>query len=222
MTPSNLILHCFHRRVGWVIRTFQIHGAKNCDDLFFGTKTGFGLLKRVTSPAFEEFFVFIEKNHPTRFSKKTLHKISIQKPKRFWMDVFFFSDPTSDIIHRQKTPRYLDLKSNCGWKSWVWVVTSASYRWPPDGWIGGWGWLGFKEDAEDFTRWISTRQKEWVGVCIGKWFSLKLFEGCDVNFWEFARKCRKQVKGFLSLLSCSCNFLHCKSISMTDLPVICS
>lgn len=93
MTPSNLILHCFHRRVGWVIRTFQIHGAKNCDDLFFGTKTGFGLLKRVTSPAFEEFFVFIEKNHPTRFSKKTLHKISIQKPQRFWMDVFFFQIP---------------------------------------------------------------------------------------------------------------------------------
>ena len=77
---------------------------------------------------------------------------------------FFFSDPTSDIIHRQKTPRYLDLKSNCGWKSWVWVVTSASCRLTP-GWMDWWlGWLGFKEDAEDLIYpWISTRKKSgWV------------------------------------------------------------
>lgn len=161
MTPSNLILHCFHRRVGWVIRTFQIHGAKNCDDLFFGTKTGFGLLKRVTSPAFEEFFVFIGKNHPTRFSKKTLHQdIHPKHPTGFgfWM-FFFFQIPHFDL-HRQKTPRYLDLKSNCGWKSWVWVVTSASCRWPRmDGLVVG---LVARRMPKIYP-WISTRKKSgWV------------------------------------------------------------
>lgn len=160
------------------------------------------------------------------FPKNLTPRYPSKTPNRFWvLDVFFFSDPTSDIIHRQKTPRYLDLKSNCGWKSWVWVVTSASCRLTPVTPDDGLGWLGwlFQGGCRRFNLPLDLHpQKEWVGVCIGKWFSLKLFEGCDVNFWEFARKCRKQVKGFLSLLSCSCNFLHCKSISMTDLPVICS
>lgn len=192
MTPSNLILHWFNRL--WVGHPdFSNHGLPN----------GFGFPKNLTP----------------RYPSKT--------PNRFWvLDVFFFFQ-----IPHQTSSTDKKLQG-----TWIWSPTVVgrvgfgSLLRPLAGWprwprMDGLGWLGwlFQGGCRRFNLPLDLHpQKEWVGVCIGKWFSLKLFEGCDVNFWEFARKCRKQVKGFLSLLSCSCNFLHCKSISMTDLPVICS
>ena len=203
---------------GWVIRTFQIHGASAVTTFFFD-QNGFWLwFSGHISSVLVDFF---------SGKKKSTHSF----PQNLKQDIhpktqqvlgfgcfFFFSDPTF-----RSTPKKNSKVPGSEVQLWLEELGLGRYfgllQVTPDGWIGG--WVGCKEDAEDLPLDLHP-QKEWVGVCIGKWFSLKLFEGCDVNFWEFARKCRKQVKGFLSLLSCSCNFLHCKSISMTDLPVICS
>ena len=218
MTPSNWILQNFHRL--WVGHPDLSNSWCKCrDDLFFWPKRVLALVFRSHLQRFGWFFFRKKKIYP-QFSTKPETRYPSKNPTGFgfWMFFFFFQIPHFDL-HRKKNSKVP------GSEVQLWLEELGLGRYfgllqvTPDGWIGG--WVGCKEDAEDLPLDLHP-QKEWVGVCIGKWFSLKLFEGCDVNFWEFARKCRKQVKGFLSLLSCSCNFLHCKSISMTDLPVICS